>query len=448
MKIITSYTAKLKQQQKVVNQGVKWQQADSKLMKATADVCLAALKECADIVLTEWEYLSKFPNAMKKGILPRKRVVDILIHGTKDNPAKYPSFDAHFPYMPSYVRRAVIADALGMVGSYVANHKNWEAEDISTRGTEPTLGMPSRYELTFYEQERDLCDIKNGVIGLKLYDGKTWGWYYFRIAKTDAAYIAKVGKTRKLLSPVVEKVYGGYQVRFSFEENVTLVSDENPLSYSILAVDLGINAPASYCVMEADGTVHAKGVIHLNSDEDRLRHLINRKRMYQQAGKKSCAIYRLINNANRQLSINICRKLCEVAAKYKVDCIVFERLTRKGRVKGRRYRERIHLWRANDVQRRMETQAHRMGIRISHVCAWGTSKYAFDGSGPVIRDKSNYSICTFQNGKRYNCDLSACQNIGARYFLRLMEKEDKTLRMPPVPMRTYATLRDVLKKAA
>ena len=25
----------------------------------------------------------------------------------------------------------------------------------------------------------------------------------------------------------------------------------------------------------------------------------------------------------------------------------------------------------------------------------------------------NYSLCTFQNGKIYNCDLSAAQNIGA-----------------------------------
>ena len=42
----------------------------------------------------------------------------------------------------------------------------------------------------------------------------------------------------------------------------------------------------------------------------------------------------------------------------------------------------------------------------------------YDGSGEVIRDKNNYSICTFKNKKIYNCDLSASYNIGSRYFVR------------------------------
>ena len=29
-----------------------------------------------------------------------------------------------------------------------------------------------------------------------------------------------------------------------------------------------------------------------------------------------------------------------------------------------------------------------------------------------------YSLCKFASGKQYNCDLSACYNIGARYFIR------------------------------
>ena len=40
----------------------------------------------------------------------------------------------------------------------------------------------------------------------------------------------------------------------------------------------------------------------------------------------------------------------------------------------------------------------------------------------VTRDTDNYSMCTFQTGKRYSCDLSASYNIGARYFLREYEK--------------------------
>lgn len=40
-------------------------------------------------------------------------------------------------------------------------------------------------------------------------------------------------------------------------------------------------------------------------------------------------------------------------------------------------------------------------------------------SGIVERGvNGNYSICRFQDGKTYHCDLSASYNIGARYFVR------------------------------
>ena len=257
-------------------------------------------------------------------------------------------------------------------------------------------------------------------------------------------------KTRKMLSPVVDKVRGRYQIRFSFKEMRKLVQDEDKLAYRILAVDLGINAAASWCVMKADGTVHAKGVIHLPCEEDRLNHRINRKRMYQQAGKKSHCVYRWIRNANRALSIETARKLIEVAVLYSVDCIVFEYLDSQGKIRGKKFRERIHLWRKNDVQKRVELQAHRLGMRLSRVCAWGTSKYAFDGSGVVDRHSIyhfehgkkvyNYSLCTFQNGKIYNCDLSAAQNIGGRFFLREYQKKG-AVGLPSTPLRTLSTLR-------
>ena len=114
------------------------------------------------------------------------------------------------------------------------------------------------------------------------------------------------------------------------------------------------------------------------------------------------------------------------------------------------------MWRKRDVQKRVELQAHRHGMRISRVCAWGTSKYAFDGSGEVLRGKDagfkTYSLCRFKNGKTYNCDLSAALNIGARYFLREYAKLDGCLEIPCTPQRTYSTLyrlvRDTGIKAA
>ena len=357
------------------------------LMKQTSCLCLDALKFCADVFLKEWAYLSSLPTGQKKNVISRKRGADLLIHSTKDNKAKYPDFDTRFPYMPAYVRRAVIADALGLASSYRSNHENWEKRNPSDRGAEPAIGFPDRYELTFYEQERDISGLEDGVIGLKLYDGKTWSWYSFRVSPSDARYIAKMRETRKMLSPVVEKVKGRYRIRFSFEEKRELVQNANPLAYTILSVDLGINAAASWCVMSPDGTVHAKGIIRLACDEDRLKHLMNRKKMYQQAGKKSHSVYRMLTDANRKLSIDTCREIMNTAVLYDVDCVVFEHLDRNGPARGKSCRERIHMWRAIDIQKRVELQAHRNGMRISRVCAWGTSKLAFDGSGPVLRGK-------------------------------------------------------------
>ena len=458
MKITTCYTAELKQQLfDKKGSGKKglgkiadpvWGRVDDGLMKSTASVCLGALRFCVDAFLSRWEYLSALPAGEKAGVLSRKRAGDILVHGTEGSRAEFAEFDELFPCMPAFMRRAIVADALGMASSYTSNHENWERQPPSERGSEPTLGLPSRYELTFYSQERDLCNLEKGVVGFKLYDGVSWAWHYFKISPSDAGYISRMKDSRKMLSPVVEKARGSYRVRFSFEEAKELVSDENPLGYRILAVDLGINAAASWCVMEADGTVHAKGVIRLGCEEGRLRRLINRKRMYQQAGKKPRCNCRMVNAANRALSIETCRRVIELAVLYDADCIVFERLGRNGRVKGRRYRERIHLWRANDVQKRVELQAHRAGMRVSRVCAWGTSRLAFDGSGAVVRDRGNHSLCTFQGGKRYNCDLSACQNIGARYFLRLMEGLPGCPELPKTPQRTYATLVSAVKQIA
>ena len=130
--------------------------------------------------------------------------------------------------------------------------------------------------------------------------------------------------------------------------------------------------------------------------------------------------------------------------------IVFEHLDIRGRIRGSR-KMRLHMWKKNTIQNMCEHKAHRLGIRISRVCAWNTSRLAFDGTGPVIRDDDNYSMCTFSNGKRYHCDLSASYNIGARYFIReLLKPLPVTARsaleakVPAVQRRTscvYADLR-------
>ena len=433
MKIHTSYTAFIRGQ---LSDSDPCAPVLNDLMGCTAQLCLSALKFCCRVFLEHWDVLKPLRDP------ERKTAAEALIHTTKHNDAQYPEFDVRFHGLPSGVRRAIRNDALGRVSSYVSNHKNWEALKPSERGAEPTLGLPSRYQLTFYQTERKTEGLKRGQILLKLYNGKTWEWYTFLIKPSDARYLARMAERHAMLSPMVEKVRGAYRIRFCFEDKRELVSDENKLSYRILAVDLGINAAATWSVMTADGTVHARGVIHARAEEDRLWHILNRVRKYQRRKKHPKSIYRFVRHANRALSICTARFLMAVAELYNVDCIVFEHLDKTGSARGR-LASRIHHWRACDVQHRVETMAHRDGMRLSRVCAWGTSKLAFDGSGKVIREKHNYSICTFANGKQYNCDLSASYNIGARFFLRELKKVYPDLEMPATPQRTLSTLYDV-----
>ena len=119
----------------------------------------------------------------------------------------------------------------------------------------------------------------------------------------------------------------------------------------------------------------------------------------------------------------------------------------------REKKQKLHLWRKRDIQKRCEHQAHRNRMRISRICAWNTSRLAYDGTGTVIRDPGNHSLCVFQTGKRYNCDLSASYNIGARYFIRellkplpVTERSLLEAKVPAVKRRTscvYADLKEL-----
>ena len=50
------------------------------------------------------------------------------------------------------------------------------------------------------------------------------------------------------------------------------------------------------------------------------------------------------------------------------------------------------------------------------------------------KERYNYSVCVFQTGKTYHCDLNASYNIGARYFIREILKSDPVMgRLPDGP---------------
>ena len=145
----------------------------------------------------------------------------------------------------------------------------------------------------------------------------------------------------------------------------------------------------------------------------------------------------------------------DTAIKYDVDCIVMEYLDLGGRKRGSK-KQRLHLWRAKYVYSMVTDKAHRNMIRVARICAWNTSRLAFDGSGRVMRGKEadlpSYSLCRFPTGKKYNCDLNASYNIGSRYYIRELLKtlpvtagQAVTAKVPELAHRSKCTLSSLIK---
>ena len=270
---------------------------------------------------------------------------------------------------------------------------------------------------------RDNTFIRAGrnSVKLKVRIRNTWDWVDVELDKHDVDYIALHCAARNELSPALRKRGKKWYLDFSFEEKVILkkVSLDTQL---VLGVDLGINNACVCSVMDSKGTIIGRRFKKLPVEQDSLERALRRIRKAQSNGaKRMPRLWARANGVNQDIAVKTANFIAGVANEFKVDVIVMEHLDLAGRKRGSK-RQRLHHWRAKSVQKMVEHKAHRCGIRIRRVCAWNTSKLAFDGTGVVTRDTNNYSMCTFQTGKRYSCDLSASYNIGARYFLREYEK--------------------------
>ena len=220
----------------------------------------------------------------------------------------------------------------------------------------------------------------------------------------------------------------------------------------ICSVDLGINTDAVCSIMRSDGAVLDRKFINFHSEKDRLSHVLGRIRRFQKehSSKQIGSRWAYAKRLNTELARKTARSIAEYAHENHADVIVFEYLEMKGKISGKK-RQKLHLWKKREIQTMCEHKAHRYGIRVSRVCAWNTSRLAYDGSGPVSRDPKNHSLCVFQSGKQYNCDLSASYNIGARYWIReiiktLPETERSSLeaKVPAVKRRTSCVYADLL----
>lgn len=402
MKIFSTYSVKIKHY--------------SSIFKETVSVYREAVDFLIGVCMNEWEDISAI-----SGSLLRQQHVERLTHETADNLSpQYPEFDRKFYKFPSYLRRGAINEAIGKVSSYKSNLANWESADIKTRGRKPSFPKagyvyPCMYRTVMYEQT-DIYEAK-----LKVFVRNTWDWVTVQLRKSDVDYITRWCTSRKKCAPTLQKRGREWSLDFPFEEKVAL-TDTDIFEQTIIAVDLGINCAATVSVMRSDGTVLGRHFCRLPKEYDSLTHSVNRIRKAQQHGnRKTPCLWARAKGISDDIAVKTAGFIMDMAVLYNADAIVFEHLDRSGKLHGSK-KQKLHMWRSQYVQSMVSDRAHRLGMRISHICAWGTSRLAFDGSGTVERGKEadlgSYSICRFQSGKIYNCDLSASYNIGSRYFVR------------------------------
>ena len=434
MKVVSSYGVKIKKQNIPI--------------RHTLYIYRQAVGYLIRVYEESWEELSRIVNPQK-----RFNAAEHLVHSTKKNRARY-DFDQKYPKMPSYLRRSAIQHALGSVSSYETRLELWKQKKLDGK---PKLvyenhAMPVFYRDVMYKEAENHED----MAFLKLYDGHDWKWFSVNLLHTDMEYLRKNWSGVKSSAPTLEKRHHKYFLRFSYTEEVSL-SKKEVNEQIICSVDLGINTDAVCTIMRSDGTVLGRKFIDFPSEKDRMYRVLGRIRRFQRehGSVQVKSRWAYAKRLNTELGRKIAGAVAGYAEENHADVIVFEYLETKGRISGKK-KQKLHLWRKRDIQIRCEHQAHRRGMRISRICAWNTSRLACDGSGTVVRDPGNHSLCTFQNGKRYNCDLSASYNIGARYFIRELLKPlpatERSLleaKVPSVKRRiscVYADLRELFSE--
>lgn len=372
------------------------------------------IRVCAD----HWEEI----HSIEGGIKARLPFIEGLTHRTKENPAPAYDFDRKFYKFPSYLRRVAIAAAVGKVSSWKSNTATWEKAGPHTRGQAP--GFP-RAGFSYPCMYRGVCYKRTGEYTgqLKVFVRNTWDWITVSLRKTDVDYIRRRCASRKECAPVLQKRGKCWYLDFCFKEK-SVLSDTGIFNQRIIAVDLGINSACACSAMLSDGTVIGRHFLKLPEEYDCLKRAAGRVRKAQRHGSRDVhGLWKIVDGINHGISVKTAQFIIDTAVLYNADCIVMEHLDTSGKKRGRR-RMRLHLWKAQEVQRIVTDKAHRLGMHISRICAWGTSRLAFDGSGRVLRGKESsktggsYSLCEFKGGKVYNCDLNASYNIGARYFVR------------------------------
>lgn len=426
----------------------------SRIFDATLVIYNDALSFIIDVIDKEFANLDDMTT---KSIVP---AVEKLIHTTKSNPLpKYREFNSLFYKFPSYFRRGAIAIAFGKVKSYRSNYRNWEEEKAIylSKGKKFTKKPPrlqlAHKEFPVFYRGNTFERTSETTAQIKVFHKNDWIWIDIEFKEQDL-YKRGVWDWKEN-NPKLVKIGKKYFLNFSHQSKVKL-SKTKIIDQKVCAVDLGINNSAVCSVIDAKGTVLARKFINQAKEKDQLYTMTNKLRKVQSI---SCWIaapnfWRRINGLQKHIVNNTSHEIVKFANEHNCDVIVFEYLdkmkTPKGFYGAKKLRFKLRYWRKKGIQNKVEEMAHYLGIRISRINARNTSVLAFDGSGKVERNYKK-DLATFITGKVYHADLSASYNIGARYFIRGLQKatsEKKWLalqaKVPELSKRTLQNLSSLI----
>lgn len=397
MDIFSTYSVKIKHYNKIFTQSVK-------LYRQAVDFFI-------NVCINEWDELGKLNGTRSVNSIESITVI------TKKHPDVKYDFSQKFYKFPSYLRRSAISEAYGKVSSYMSLLKNHENGGTSGKPGKPKAGCV--YPVLY----RGNCFIRTDdyTARIKVFIRNTWDWLTVRLRKSDVDYIIRHCSNADECSPTLQKRGKEWFLDFPFKEKVKL-SKTYVMEQTVLAVDLGINSACVCTAVKPDGTVTGKAFLKLPVEKDHLNTAVNRIKKAQQNGnRKIPKLWAKAKGINNDIAVKTADFIIQKASDFNADVIVFEHLELKGKKRGSK-KQKLHLWKAGYIQDMVTVKAHRLGKHISRINAWGTSGLAYDGSGHVMRGRdagfNTYSLCRFQNGKIYNCDLNAAYNIGARYYIR------------------------------
>jgi hypothetical protein len=100
-------------------------------VERTVDAYRRAVRAIATVVMTHWPCLGALPAKGKGTGLGRCQAIEALFHATAERTkVRYPMLDRVLGKMLSYLRRAAIESAVGVVSSCLSNYSLWLEGEI------------------------------------------------------------------------------------------------------------------------------------------------------------------------------------------------------------------------------------------------------------------------------------------------------------------------------